>query len=78
MYHSLSVMFCSCETEVETLLRARLFPATPKLPQLVFTFEFMDWLEALMLECHVSTYDFVGAVGFLTDTRLLQVPMHFS
>lgn len=26
-----------------------------------------------MLECHVSTQDFVAAVGFLTDTQLMRV-----
>ena len=40
-----------------------------QLPHLVFTFELMDWLEALMLECHVTlllllgfllTYNFWG------------------
>lgn len=28
-YHSVSVTFCTCESEVETLMRCHLFPATP-------------------------------------------------
>ena len=69
----MSVTFCACETETETLLRAHLFPATPKLPQVAFTFDLMDWLEALMLECQVSVQDFVAAIDSLTDVQLLKV-----
>ena len=72
-YHSILMTYCSCETEVETLLRLHLFPATPKHPQLAFTFKFLDWLEALLLECHVSVHDFVASVKFLSDNKLLQV-----
>ena len=50
-YHSVYVTFCSCESEAETLIRAHFFPATPKQPHLAFSFELLDWLEALMLEC---------------------------
>lgn len=67
------ITFCSCESEVETLIRAHLFPATPKQPQLAFTFHLMDWLEALMLECQVSAQDFVFAIGVLTDTQLMRI-----
>ena len=72
-YHSILMTYCPCETEVETLLRLHLFPATPKHPQLAFTFKFLDWLEALLLECHVSVHDFVASVKFLSDNKLLQV-----
>ena len=67
------MVFCTCETEIETLLRVHLFPATPKQPHLAFTFRLMDWLEALVLECHVAVQDFVSAIEFLTDSKLLQV-----
>ena len=66
-------MFCCCESEMETLLHAGLFPATPKMPQLAFTVELLDWLEALMLECQVPSQDFVDAIGFLTDSKILGV-----
>ena len=65
--------FCSCKSEVETLLDAKLFPATPKQPQLVFTFDFLDWLEALTLECQIAVRDFADAVDFLTESKILQV-----
>lgn len=72
-YHSVSVTFCTCESEVETLMRCHLFPATPKQPQLAFTFDLLDWLEALMLECQVSAQDFVAAIGILSDAKLMTV-----
>ncbi len=65
--------FCGYESEAETLLRLKLFPATPKQPRLVFTFSLLDWLEALMLECQVSAQDFVAAHSFLADTLLMKV-----
>lgn len=67
---SLCIKFCSCESEAET---AHLFPATPKQPQLAFSFELLDWLEALMLECQVSAKDFVSAIDVLTDVQLMKV-----
>ena len=72
-YHLVSVRFCSCESEVETLLRAHLFPATPKQPQLAFCFKLFDWYEALLLECQVAVQDFVSALNVLTSSNLLQV-----
>ena len=72
-YHS---KFCSCESEAETLIRAHLFPATPKQPQLAFSFKLLDWLEALMLECQVSAKDFVSAIDVLTDVQLMKVQLH--
>ena len=75
-YHSVRVTFCDCETEVETLMRSRLFAATPKQPQLAFTFELLDWFDALMLECQVPAQDFVAAIGILTDSQLMKVCIH--
>ena len=69
----LTVTFCTCESEAETLLQACLFPATPKHPQMVFTFALLDWLEALMFECQVSAQDFSAALGMLGDTQLMMV-----
>ena len=69
----LTITFCTCESEAETLLQACLFPATPKHPQMVFTFALLDWLEALMFECQVSAQDFSAALGMLGDTQLMMV-----
>ena len=57
-------------------MRARLFATTPKQPQLAFTFELLDWFEALMLECQVAAQDFVAAIGVLSDTQLMRVCIH--
>ena len=72
-YHCISVTFCGCESEATTLMKAHLFPATPKQPQLAFTFTLLDWFEALMLECQVSAQDFVGAIGVMTDSIIMKV-----
>ena len=72
-FHLQNVTFFACESEAETLLQASLFPATPKHPQLAFTFDLLDWLEALMLECQVSAQDFSAAIGMLTDTQLMMM-----
>ena len=45
-FHLLNITFCACESEAETFLQVSLFPATPKDPQLAFTFALLDWLEA--------------------------------
>ena len=58
---------------METLIRSHLFAATPKQPQLAFTFDLLDLFEALMLECQVAAQDFVAAIGVLTDTQLMKV-----
>ena len=46
------------------MVRAQLWPAAPKRPQIAFTFELMDWVEALLLECQVSLKDFCKALCF--------------
>ena len=59
------VFFCGCKSEVETLTELRLWPATPTKPTLAFTFQLLDMLEALLLECQVSVKDFVEALKLL-------------
>ncbi len=58
------------------MMRSRLFAATPKQPQLAFTFDLLDWFEAFMLECQVPAQDFVAAIGVLTDSQLMRVRIH--
>ena len=70
MLHSVVV------NQVETLMRSRLFVATPKQPKLAFTFDLLDWFEALILECQVPAQDFVAAIEVLTDSQLMRVCMH--
>lgn len=43
-----------CYPIAVTLVRTRLWPATPQNPWYAFCFNLMDWCDALLLECHVS------------------------
>ncbi|XP_061592259.1 uncharacterized protein LOC133457248 isoform X2 [Cololabis saira] len=52
--HDVSIQFCSCETEVATLLRYSLWPATVKRPQSAVSTKLMDMICRLQLECGVS------------------------
>ena len=47
-----------------TMVRARMWPASPQYPRLAFSFEMMDWVEALLLECQVAVKEFCGALYF--------------
>ena len=62
--HNILLVCCQCEPVVVTMVRARLWPATPQRPHLAFTFELLDWTEALLLECQVSVMDFCKALCF--------------
>ncbi len=64
MEHTVQVLCCDCEPLPITLVRARLWPATPSYPKYAFTFSLLDWAEALLLECHVSLKDFCSALYF--------------
>ena len=57
-------MYCQCEPLVATMVRARLWPATAQRPHLAFTFELLDWAEALVLECQVALKDLCKALCF--------------
>lgn len=46
------------------MARARLWPSSPQRPHLAFTFELLDWAEALLLECQVALKDFCKALTF--------------
>lgn len=62
--HAIEFMCCSCEPLAVTMARARLWPATPYNPRICFTFDLLDWAEALMLECQVSLKDFCASLCF--------------
>lgn len=46
------------------MARMRLWPATPHNPRICFTFDLLDWVEALMLECQVPLKDFCASLHF--------------
>ena len=62
--HNITFMYCQCEPLVATMVRARLWPATAQRPHLAFTFELLDWAEALVLECQVALKDLCKALCF--------------
>lgn len=62
--HNVSFMCCQCEPLTVTMVRARLWPASPQRPTVAFTFELLDWAEALLLECQVALKDFCKALYF--------------
>jgi len=54
--HQVAVCFCNCELEPYTLVRHKLWPASPKHPAVAFQFELLDLQHALFLEVQVSVY----------------------
>lgn len=63
--HTANVNFCGCEEESTTLIRNRLWPSTPQLPQVAFHFQLLDWWEALQLEGHLATNAFCNTVRWM-------------
>ncbi len=58
----LKLRCCKCEPVVFTMARGRIWPATPSNPHVAFTFELLDWAEALLLECQVAVKDLCAAL----------------
>ena len=59
-----------------TMVRANLWPSSPKRPHLAFTFELLDWIEALFLECQVALKDFCQALLFKAISPFEKVTGH--
>lgn len=66
-------MTCNCEPLAVTLVRARLWPATPHHPKYAFTFNLLDLAESMLLECQVALRDFCNALYFRSPHPVLQV-----
>ena len=49
---------CACEPLVVAMVRARIWRSSPQHPHIAFTFDLLDWAEALLLECQVSVEHF--------------------
>ena len=62
--HHLKLRCCKCEPIAMTMVRARLWPGSPTNPRLSFTFELLDWAEALLLECQVAVKDLCAALAY--------------
>ena len=65
--------FCTCESDCVKLIRLHYWPATSSKPQIAFTFHFLDWLEALLLECQVAVQDMTQAISYLIRDQIGQV-----
>ena len=55
---------CKCEPVALTMARARIWPSSPTNPHFAFTFELLDWAEALLLECQVAVQDLCSALKY--------------
>ena len=67
--HWVTVCFCSCEPEPCTLVRQKLWPASPKHPAVAFQFELLDLQNTLFLEAQVSVYAFCATLEHLHSTK---------
>lgn len=67
------VGFCKCKSDALTLTELGYWPATPTRPNLAFSFEFLDWMEALLLEAQVVVLDYCSAVEFMLKDKLSKV-----
>ncbi len=80
----MSVEVCQCEHIGLTLVRNRLWPATPVRPGIGFHFDLLDQMEALLLECQVAAKDFSAALLarlpwlYKEKVRLHKVKLFFS
>lgn len=70
---SLNIQFCKCQPDALRLIELGYWPATPSHPGLAFTQSFMDWMEALLLECQVAVQDFTSAIEMLVKEKFAKV-----
>ncbi len=76
--HHVTVVYCSCHTKVERLLKQRLWPATPFTPHLAFRLELMELIHSLVIECQVSLHDACKMVNVMSCVHQRQVHVHHS
>ena len=62
-----------CKPDALTLVELGYWPGTPSQPLVTFSFSFMDWMEALLLECQVSVQDFSNAIEVYLQENIVQV-----
>jgi len=60
--HVMDFQFCHCEPEPCTLVRHRLWPATPKSPSVAFHFDVLNLQQMLFMEAQVSVYAFCSTL----------------
>ena len=69
--------FCTCECDAVTLIKFNYWPGSPVNPNVAFSFDFMDLLEALLLECQVAVQDFTQAWSYLITQKLMKVCTYY-
>ena len=74
----LNVQFCKCVPDALRLINLGYWPATPTRPILAFTCSFMEWLEALLLECQISVQDFSNAVEIMIKEKIMKVGLNIQ
>ncbi len=55
------------------MVRARIWPGSPSNPHLAFTFDLMEWADALLLECQVAVSDFCAAITYKCSCSNIKV-----
>lgn len=71
--HRILFSTCKCEPIAVSLVRARLWPATPRNPHYAFSFDLLDWAIALLLECQVSLKDLCQALYYKCPYLVIKV-----
>ena len=71
--HYVLFTYCECEPLVVTMVRAHLWSSSPQRPNIAFTFDLLDWTEALLLECQVALKDLCKALLFRNTNVMLKV-----
>ena len=67
--------FCPCEEKAITLIRCQYWPGTPHNPHIAFSFNLMNMLKALLLQCQVAVQDFTQAMTYLIRAKIFKVCM---
>jgi len=65
--------FCPCEENAVTLIKCQYWPGTSLNPKIAFSFELLDMLQALLLECQVAMQDFTQAMAYIIKAKIFDV-----
>ena len=55
---TMTITFCACRSDADTLLRNHLFPSSPVLPRAGFHLKLLEFYSVLRVEGHVSCQAF--------------------
>lgn len=71
--HSIPVLFCNCQSDVVTLLKLRLWAASPKRPTVAFHLDLMEWMRIMFLETQTSLRSMCQMLPWLSSPFLQQM-----